>query len=247
MHRRDAVNRVSPPTPNMIRWRDAVNRVSTAAKLNDRSVTVRTYGLVLVRHSLPVTLFQNRYRVESARLLSWDYSSRGWYLVTICTQNKKCTLAFAHGREFRLTPAGSIAETQLRAIPSHYSNVSIDKFVVMPNHIHTIIVIDGKNSFSPELVVYSLPGNPTLPAKRAPSLSTIVGSYKAGVSRVCRRQGILDLQWQARFHDHLLRSNASVNGARDYIESNPARWFEDAENAGVVVGPGDAASRVSTK
>ncbi len=163
-----------------------------------------------------MALFQNRYRVESTRLEGWDYSSRGWYFVTVCTKDKKCSLGTALRDQIALSDAGVIAAVEMKAISIHYSNVILDRYVVMPNHVHAIIVIDGCHMYSPGHIVLQ----PT-PTCSKPSISAVIGGYKAGVSRKCRSQGIQDFHWQSRFHDHILRSNASVNAVRDYIDRNP--------------------------
>jgi putative transposase len=162
-------------------------------------------------------MFQNRYRVESTRLPDWNYSSSGWYFVTLCTRDKRCSLGHAVDGQVVLSDAGAIAETEMQSISSHYMNVTIDRYVVMPNHVHAIIVIEGDHAYTP--VETGLAPSPASAQGR--SLSTIVGSYKAGVSRICHAKGLSDFAWQARFHDHILRSNASLNAVRDYIDHNP--------------------------
>jgi len=186
-----------------------------------------------------MTLFENRYRVESTRLTAWDYSLRGWYFVTLCTEDKKCSLGRTANGQIVLSDAGRIAETEMKAVSSHYVNVVIDRYVVMPNHVHALIVIEGDHIYSP--VETRLAASP---ARTHGLLSQIVGSYKAGVSRICHAKGISGFAWQSRFHDHVLRSNASVNAVREYIEHNPRNWLEDPDNPGTT--GGDAASRVST-
>jgi putative transposase len=173
-----------------------------------------------------MTTFRNRYRVESTRLADWDYASRGWYFVTLCTQDKKCSLGRAVDGQIMLSDAGVIAETEMKAIPDYYVNVVIDRYVVMPNHVHAIVVIEGAH-------VYSLveTGLAPSPARRHGRLPQIVGSYKAGVSRLCHAMGLSDFAWQARFHDHILRSNASLNAVRDYIDHNPQNWLLDPDNS----------------
>jgi putative transposase len=168
-----------------------------------------------------MALFHNRYRVESTRLASWDYS-RGWYFVTICTENKKCILGHAVNGRVMLSNAGLIAEAEKKAVSSHYSNVIIDRYVVMPNHVHSIVVIEGNHVYSPvETRLHCFP---------LARLPNIVGGYKAGVSRICHARGLLGFAWQARFHDHILRSNISVNSVRDYIDHNPQNWLRDPDN-----------------
>jgi putative transposase len=186
---------------------------------------------------LVMALFQSQYRVESARLANWDYSVSGWYFVTICTHKKACSLGSAGHGAIVLSEAGLIAATEMELVTSHYFNVLVDRFVIMPNHVHAIIVIEGPAAFAPSELK---------PRRVAVSLSTIVGSYKAGVTRICGIRGILNFQWQRRFHDHILRSNASVNSVRDYIDRNPQNWLNDPDNTNHPFAAGDAASRVST-
>jgi putative transposase len=171
-----------------------------------------------------MAMFQNRYRVESTRLANWDYS-RGWYFVTVCTKDKKCSLGQAVDGQIMLSDAGLIAEIEMKAVSSHYSNVIIDRYVAMPNHIHAIVVIEGDHVYSP--VETRLAAAPVGAHGRLPN---IVGGYKAGVSRICHAKGIFGFAWQPRFYDHILRSNASVNSVRDYIDHNPQDWLLDPDN-----------------
>jgi putative transposase len=172
-----------------------------------------------------MTMFQDQYQVESTRLRDWDYSSAGWYFVTICTKDKKCSLGRAVGGQIVLSEAGVIADAEMKSISARYKNVIIDRHVVMPNHVHAIIVIVGDHPYSP--VETGLAPSPT---GASVQLSNIVGGYKAGVSRICHEKGLSGFAWQARFHDHILRSNASVNAVRDYIDRNPQNWQADPDN-----------------
>jgi REP element-mobilizing transposase RayT len=173
-----------------------------------------------------MTKFQNRYRVESTRLANWDYS-RSWYFVTVCAEDKKCSLGQAVDGQIMLSEAGLIADAEMNAVSSHYLNVIIDRYVVMPNHVHAIVVIDTDHVYSP--VETRLAASPVGAHGRLPN---IVGGYKAGVSRICHAKGFSDFAWQARFHDHILRSNASVSSVRDYIDQNPQNWHLDPDNPG---------------
>jgi REP element-mobilizing transposase RayT len=184
-----------------------------------------------------MALFRSQYRVKSARLENWDYSAAGWYFVTICTHKKACSMGRSDYRTIVLSEAGLIAATEMELVSGHYSNVLVDRFVIMPNHLHAIIVIEGPAVFAPSELK---------PGRVAVSLSTIVGSYKAGVRRICGIRGILNFEWQMRFHDHILRSNASLNSVRDYIDHNPQNWLDDPDNTSKPFAAGDAASRVST-
>jgi REP element-mobilizing transposase RayT len=164
-----------------------------------------------------MTKFQDRYRIESTRLADWNYAAPGWYFVTVCTKDKKCTLGRGGDGQIIFSEAGFIAEEEMKSIATHYANVVIDRYVVMPNHVYAIVVIEGNQIYSP--VETRLAASPA--RAPGPSLSTIVGGYKAGVSRICHANGLPGFAWQARFHEHILRSNASVNAVRDYIDPTP--------------------------
>src|SRR5436305_1824808 len=120
-----------------------------------------------------MTLYRGKYRIESTRLPGWDYSARGWYFVTMCTENRQCSLGSIVSGKMHLSPAGEIAERELPSIAEHHSNVWIDSSVVMPNHVHVVIVIDGVHQYTPS----SGPARERSPNRL--SLSTIVGGYKA--------------------------------------------------------------------
>ena len=169
-----------------------------------------------------MTLFQGKYRVESTRLKRWDYNSRGWYFVTICTQNRLPIFGRVLNQEVYLSPAGVIADTELKRLPSHYRNVEVVEHIVMPNHVHAIVMIDGKHCFSPVTnVSLTSHSEPFFTSPQAGSLSAIVRSYKAGVTLKVRNMGFHHTIWQARFHDHLLRGDKVIAAVREYIRKNP--------------------------
>lgn len=140
---------------------------------------------------------------KSPRLRSFDYTSENYYFVTICTRDKRCL--FGNGAE--LTLLGTLAETELLRIPEHFPGVRIDKHVIMPNHIHAIVVLgcDGAERSRP-----------------LPTLSTIVGLYKSGVSRLAGKP-----VWQKSFYDHIIRNEESYLEIWRYIDENPLKWRED--------------------
>lgn len=170
-----------------------------------------------------MTLFQKQFRVETARRSGWDYSSRGWHFVTICTKGKTCSLGSVDDGRIVLSRAGAIAEAEMRHLAEHDSNMTVDRFVAMPNHVHAIVVIEGEHAYSPAK------GDGASPVSTKRSLEDVVGGYKSGVSRHCHAAGIVNFAWQERFHEHILRSNTAVNGVRDYIDQNPANWAHDPD------------------
>jgi putative transposase len=88
-----------------------------------------------------MTLYRDKYRVETARLPSWDYSESGWYFVTVCTHGHRCSLGSVDGGVFQPSRVGDVARLHWEAIPLHYGDVSLDGFVIMPNHVHGIVIL----------------------------------------------------------------------------------------------------------
>jgi putative transposase len=177
-------------------------------------------------------LYQNKYRVKSARLQGWDYRSPGWYFVTICTEDHRHIFGDVSDGQVRLSPSGEIADSELRNLSSHYLNISLDTFVVMPNHIHAIIVIEGQHRHFPNPIRSEPCSRNSLiviPPK-AGSLAAIVRSYKSGVTYRCHEKRPRDFAWQAGFYDYIIRTNIPLQAIREYIEQNPANWPEDPEN-----------------
>jgi len=143
------------------------------------------------------------YNRKSPRIPGYDYSSCNYYFITICTHEKKCMFGFQN----HLTGIGKIVDRHIRNIPGYYQNVLVDKYVVMPNHVHMILVIgDGENN---------------------PNLNQIIGQYKSGVSREIHKLFPDHMIWQRSFHDHIIRNQKSYEKIWTYIENNPLKWEED--------------------
>ena len=143
---------------------------------------------------------------KSPRMSNFDYSGDHYYFVTICTQDKQCLFGTVqeHSRY------GKIAADSIRDIPGHYSCVKIDKYVVMPNHIHMIVVIGCENR-----------------EEKKHSLEQVIGAYKSGVTRKIRISSP-DMQiWQRSFHDHVIRNQKDYERIWGYIDTNPMRWEKD--------------------
>jgi len=182
-----------------------------------------------------MTLFKNKYRIESARLKGWDYASAGWYFVTICTQNREPYFGEVIDQEMRLSPIGEIACQFWSEIPQHSSsNIQVDTFVVMPNHVHGIIVIEDVNGRDGArrdgACTVSTRSTMSKISPKAGSLGAIVRSYKSAVTRWARMNQQPFFDWQARFFDHIIRDEKGLNKIRDYIATNPARWDTDRNN-----------------
>ena len=148
------------------------------------------------------------------RIPHFDYSTPGAYFVTICTKHRKNTLCSIVGDGFPVPkPPGRIAEDFIRKIPGKYPCVSVDRYVVMPNHIHILLRIAPTDGT----------GNPS------PTLGNIIGWYKYQATKAIQsRCGTAGTRFfQRSYHDHVIRNEAGYLKIWQYIDNNPARWQED--------------------
>lgn len=146
-----------------------------------------------------------------SRLRSFDYASQKVYFITICTQNREQLFCEIVGRgldpsvqaEVRMTPYGNIAEHDLWDIANHFPDVEILNYVFMPDHLHILLAL-GCREIAAE------------GSRPLPTVSTIIGQYKAGVSRKCKRA-----IWQKYYHDHIIRNQHDFEEIWQYIDQNP--------------------------
>ncbi|WJS95767.1 transposase [Flavobacterium johnsoniae] len=188
--------------------------------------------------------FQNKYRISSIRAQCWDYGWNGAYFITICTQDRKHYFGEIQNNKMILSHAGIIADLLWHQIPSHHKNVELGDFVVMPNHIHGILIInkpldnidlDFENDGNIVQTGHALSQHALSPRFQnigKNTISSIVGSYKSAVTKHANRLGYPH-QWQKLFYDNIIRSNNDYQRISDYIVSNPEKWEKDkfkAEN-----------------
>jgi len=157
---------------------------------------------------------------RSHRLPSYDYSQPGKYGVTICTQNKEHLFGQVVEGEMRRSQLGDYVELCWKWLARHYAYVELDEWIVMPNHLHGILVITN-----------GMGGPPTAPAKRKP-LGGLVGAFKtASTDWYNQQRGTPGAPlWQRDFYDHIIRNEDELNKTREYIRTNPLRWGSDPEN-----------------
>jgi len=176
--------------------------------------------------------FKSKYRIESARLRSWNYASSGWYFVTVCTKQLKPYFGNIDQAVTNMNDLGRTANQYWFDIPKHHEYTAIDEFVVMPNHIHGIIAIaetlDIDASRVETLHATSL-RSPTRSSisPRKGSLGVIIRSYKSAVTRWARMNGYPNFAWQPRFFDHIIRNEDALSRIRTYIQNNPQKWEFD--------------------
>ncbi|MDD3244299.1 MAG: transposase [Eubacteriales bacterium] len=149
------------------------------------------------------------------RLAGYDYSSNGAYFVTVCTYNREQILGdidVGQGLCFcRLSPIGRIVQDEIQNITNRYPDVKIDKYVVMPNHIHLILRL-ARQEQSP-----------------CPTIGDVICVIKSISTKNANKteQKAGRKIWQGRFHDHIIRSDAEYQKIWQYIDESPSKWEED--------------------
>lgn len=191
--------------------------------------------------------FQNRYRISSARLSNWDYSSNASYFITICTANRQHYFGGTKNSEMQLSKIGEYATECWMNIPNHFPYFYLDEFVVMPNHVHGIVLIekpfiDNSKGFNmvetrhtlsllqPDSKETEKSGSKTrhfrFRNQGKNTISAMVGSFKSAVTKLCKENN-LPFGWQSRFHEHIIRDKNEFYRIKNYIIKNPANWKQD--------------------
>ncbi|MBD2721657.1 hypothetical protein IC234_05910 [Hymenobacter sp. BT189] len=168
--------------------------------------------------------FNDRFRIASARWAGYDYSQNGAYFVTICTLNRaryfgEIILPTGNWEEAELasTAQARIAWECWLQIPVRFPFVRLDSFVVMPDHVHGLLLFDKADEKRPALNYQNTFG------PQRENLAAVIRGFKAGVSALAKQQG-LEFNWQSRYHDRVVRNDAELWKIQQYIANNPARW-----------------------
>ncbi len=150
---------------------------------------------------------QNHHR-RSIRLIETDYSVPGFYFVTICTKNRECLFGEIKNREIKFSEMEKIANECWLTISKHFPNVIIDEFVIMPNHIHGIIEITDNGHDERRGTIYRAPTTTQFGKPIPGSIATILGTYKAAVTRtINRNQAARFIIWQRNYYEHIIRND----------------------------------------
>ncbi len=183
------------------------------------------------------TKYQNNYRVSSSRAIWHDYNG-GIYFVTICTKDR--VHYFGNIETFqetslqpimKLTKIGLYADEQLKNIQKHYPYAEIPLWVVMPNHIHAVVVIDGSKTPYDKRNVETFPETSLqksveVATKMQSWLSIVIRQFKQSITRFARQNNV-PFAWQSRFYDRIIRKTDDMNLIAEYIENNVVRWEFD--------------------
>ena len=191
--------------------------------------------------------FQNRFRIPSARAYWHDYNG-GIYFVTICTKNREhyfgeithCCRDVARNvstePQMQLSQIGQYAYDQFINVKTHYPYAEIPLFVIMPDHIHAIVTIDGENdtcrdvarnvSTSARNVSTGVNTQMANISPRKNSLAVVMRGVKSSITHYANKNNI-PFAWQTRFHDRIIRNQAELDRISDYIEKNVVNWHDD--------------------
>jgi len=183
----------------------------------------------------------SKHHRRSIRLKGYDYTQAGAYFVTIVTQNRICLFGDIVEGEVRLSALGQIVAESWQWLAMRYEYVDLDECIIMPNHLHGIIVItdDGRGgSRTAPTIVYPnarclMGGSRTAPTagKRKP-IGRLIGALKTVSTKAINEQrGTPGASvWQRNYYEHVIRNEDSLNRIREYIITNPLRWHLDREN-----------------
>ena len=191
-----------------------------------------------------------QYHRRSIRLQGYDYTQNGAYFVTICAHERRHLFGNVVDGNMRVNDWGVFVRSCWDEIPAHHPYIELDAFVVMPNHMHGVIVIAGDNGVMIDTtgddrrgmidttgddrrgMIYHAPTDIKREFSKpiAHSLSSIVGTFKAAVTRHIKRQPNAPDHpiWQRNYYEHIIRSEESLNTIRSYVATNPTKWVEDS-------------------
>jgi putative transposase len=193
-----------------------------------------------------MTLDSEKHHRRSIRLKGYDYSYPGTYFVTICVHDRRCIFGDIIDRQMIANPAGNMVTNAWNELPKKYEHVATDFFVLMPNHIHGIIVLNPRH-------VGAAPcGRPVCSGAQSPqgqpqgvaptretllTLCDVVHRFKSWTTKLysdgVKKQDWPSFPgrlWQRNYYEHVIRDDEDLNKIREYIVTNPYSWVEDKEN-----------------
>jgi REP element-mobilizing transposase RayT len=186
--------------------------------------------------------FKGKYRGQTFRLQTWDYSSEGLYFVTICTFDREHFFGEIKNGKMVLSEIGEIVASEWVKTPDIRPdmNLELGEFVVMPNHFHAVIYI-GSNKYNdgsvdncncrvpmhcdPTITVINPSKNKFGPQSK--NLASIIRGFKSAVTTWCRKNNYPNFKWQSLFHDHIIRNQQAFDKIQNYIINNPKNWKDD--------------------
>ncbi|MBR5453286.1 MAG: transposase [Clostridia bacterium] len=156
---------------------------------------------------------------KNVRLYGANYNQAGEYFITICTENRKCMLSHIvgtgvlDGPQIKLTEYGKIADKYIKQINDFYDYISIENYIIMPNHIHLLITLKAYENG---------PSGTPVPTRQNSVISRLISTFK----RFCNKEIGKNI-WQYRSYDHIIRNKKDYDRHVKYIHENPLRWYYD--------------------
>ncbi len=170
-----------------------------------------------------MTLYKNKFRVESSRLKDWDYSTPWWYYITICTKNFNSWFGEIKNGKMVLNNVGKIINEEWNRTIEIRKSVDLDYYVIMPNHFHGIMIINGPEKIDNVVETHS---DASL-HKVKNNLSDLIRGFKGSCTKRIHLTGKSKFKWQPRFYDHIIRNENDLRRIRTYIQNNPLKWEID--------------------
>lgn len=151
---------------------------------------------------------------KRTRLIEYDYSSNAYYFITICVHDMKCVLGLVENNKSKLNKYGIIVKNNLVNLKSRFGCIGLDYFIVMPNHIHLILILENKQT------------------TKTVSVIEIIAALKSITTIEIHKSGLKGFKWQRSFYDRIIRNEEELFNIRQYIDQNPLRWEIEKNNPG---------------
>lgn len=184
----------------------------------------------------------DRHHRRSVRLRQYDYTQAGAYFITLCTQGRECLFGEIVGDQMVLNDIGQIVATEWERTREIRTEVELDAWVIMPNHLHVVVVIsESANEIAAAKTHLSSPTGESIRTQGSikKSLSSLVQGFKsATTTQINIMRGTPRVPvWQRGLYEHVVRHEADLQRIREYIADNPRRWAEDENNPSRIADP----------
>ena len=183
--------------------------------------------------------FADKYRVESNRLINWDYSTPGYYFITICTHLHNNFFGKIIDNKIELSKSGKIAHDCLNDISKHFSNINISESAIMPNHVH--MLLESRKPLFNHVETHhdaSLPKryqsyfHRRIAHKSTQTIPLVIKQYKSTVTKLINPKTIF-FAWQSSYHDMIIKDDKQLFAVKNYIITNSINWQKDKYYIGI--------------
>jgi putative transposase len=179
------------------------------------------------------TKFADKFKTSSSRLQNFNYSTPGFYFITICTLNKNNFFGKIINNHMELSKMGLIANQCLIDIPNHFKNVLLNEYVVMPNHVHILLNLE-KTKFNHVETHHDASLTKRynnyfyhrIAIRSSQAIPLIIKQFKSAVTKEINPK-IIFFAWQPRYHDHIVKDKQELIKIKNYIINNPINWQKD--------------------